>query len=127
VEVTKLPKPLMSKGRVSDSANSRAVTRVNVEQASKRVMWKPTRLNNGEGRRREEEQGESQSDKPLRFHRGSDDGTRIRNPTQPREAPAAAARDRQPETREGQAGPAGVTERSVVAMKPGNAGGAKGP
>jgi len=28
-----------------------AVTRVNVEQASKRVMWKPTRLNNGEGRR----------------------------------------------------------------------------
>ena len=28
-----------------------AVTRVNVEQASKRAMWKPTRLNNGEGRR----------------------------------------------------------------------------
>jgi len=28
-----------------------AVTRVNAEQASKRVMWKPTRLNNGEGRR----------------------------------------------------------------------------
>jgi hypothetical protein len=26
--------------------------RVNVEQASKRVMRKPTRLNNGEGRRR---------------------------------------------------------------------------
>jgi hypothetical protein len=24
---------------------------VNVEQAPKRVMWKPTRLNNGEGRR----------------------------------------------------------------------------
>lgn len=27
-----------------------AVTRVNAEQASKRVMWEPTRLNNGEGR-----------------------------------------------------------------------------
>jgi hypothetical protein len=32
-----------------------AVTRVNVEQASKRVMWEPSRLNNGEGRRRLEE------------------------------------------------------------------------
>ena len=44
-----------------------------------------------------------------------------------REAPAVAARDRQPDAREGQAGPRGVTERPVVAMKPGNAGGAKGP
>ena len=38
-----------------------------------------------------------------------------------------AARDRQLESREGQAGPCGVAERPVVAMKPGNAGGAKGP
>ena len=38
-----------------------------------------------------------------------------------------AARDRQPDSREGQAGPCGVTERLVVALKPGNAGGAKGP
>ncbi len=28
----------------------RAVTRVNVEQASKPLMWKPTRHNNEEGR-----------------------------------------------------------------------------
>jgi hypothetical protein len=27
-----------------------AVTRVNAEQASKRVTWEPTRLENGEGR-----------------------------------------------------------------------------
>jgi hypothetical protein len=38
-----------------------------------------------------------------------------------------AARDRQPEAREGQAGPFGVTERLVVPMKPVNAGGGKGP
>jgi len=31
-----------------------AVTRVNAEQASKRVTWEPTRLSNGEGRRRSE-------------------------------------------------------------------------
>ena len=29
--------------------------RVNVEQASKRAMWEPSRLNYGEGRRRLEE------------------------------------------------------------------------
>ena len=34
---------------------------------------------------------------------------------------------REPDPREGQAGPAGVAERPVVARKPGNAGGAKGP
>ena len=44
-----------------------------------------------------------------------------------REAPAVAARDRQPDSGDGQAGPYGVAERPVVASKPGNAGGAKGP
>ena len=39
------------KGSLGDSASKQAVTRVNAEQASKRVMWEPTRLNNGEGRR----------------------------------------------------------------------------
>ena len=34
---------------------------------------------------------------------------------------------RQPDPREGQAGPYGVAERSVVPGKPGNAGGGKGP
>jgi hypothetical protein len=33
----------------------------------------------------------------------------------------------QPATRESQAGPEGVAERLVVPMKPGNAGGGKGP
>ena len=38
-----------------------------------------------------------------------------------------AAWDRQLDAREGQAGPREVAERSVVASKPGNSGGAKGP
>ena len=38
-----------------------------------------------------------------------------------------AARDRQPDAREGQAGLREMAERPVVAVKPGNAGGAKGP
>ncbi len=44
-----------------------------------------------------------------------------------REAPSVAARDRQPDSGDGQAGPHGVAERPVVVVKPGNAGGAKGP
>ena len=39
-------------GRPSDSASSQAVTRVNVEQASKDLTWKPARLYIGEGRSR---------------------------------------------------------------------------
>jgi hypothetical protein len=52
---------------------------------------------------------------------------RHRSTTKTREAPAVAARDRQLDAREGQAGPTGVTERLVVPLKPGNAGGGKGP
>ena len=36
-------------------------------------------------------------------------------------------RDDQPDAREGQAGRGGVAERLVVPLKPGNAGGGKGP
>ena len=35
--------------------------------------------------------------------------------------------DRQPDSGDGQAGPARVADRLVVVLKPGNAGGAKGP
>jgi hypothetical protein len=45
-----------------------------------------------------------------------------------REASAVRGRYLQPDAREGQAGPTSeVAERFVVVMKPGNAGGAKGP
>jgi hypothetical protein len=51
-EVTKLPKPSMERVASGDSASRQAVTCVNAEQASKRVMREPTCLNNREGRRR---------------------------------------------------------------------------
>ena len=51
-------------------------------------------------------------------HRGSD---------ATREAPAVIARRDQLAARESQAGPFGVSERPVVPLKPGNAGGGKGP
>src|ERR1700737_4064419 len=41
--------------------------------------------------------------------------------------PQCVIRDDQPDAREGQAGRTGVTERLVVPLKPGNAGGGKGP
>ena len=64
-------------GRSSDSASSQAVTRVNVEQASKDLTWKPTRLDIGEGRSRwGKEAHASRSDANQGFHRGNDDGMR---------------------------------------------------
>ena len=71
--------------------------------------------------------GEVNDPSTQRSHRGNGDGTQIQEKHATREAPAVAARDRQPEAREGQAGPFGVTERLVVPMKPVNAGGGKGP
>src|SRR5689334_16707873 len=50
---------------------------------------------------------------------------RQRRPVATREIPTAVYG--QPATRESQAGPCGVAERSVLPMKPGNAGGGKGP
>ena len=41
--------------------------------------------------------------------------------------PHCVIRDDQPDAREGQAGRAGLAERLVVPLKPGNAGGGKGP
>ena len=52
MEVTKPLKPSVKRVAVGDSASTQAVTRVNVEQASKSVMRKPTRRTYGEGCRR---------------------------------------------------------------------------
>jgi hypothetical protein len=49
-----------------------------------------------------------------------------RRPDATREAPAVIASWDQPATRERQAGPCGVAERSVVPKRPGNSGGGKG-
>jgi hypothetical protein len=69
----------MSKDRLGGSASVQAVTRVNVEQASKRVMRRPTRLNYGEGchhgaQRPCAEQAKGTSDQAPRLRRGSGDG-----------------------------------------------------
>ncbi len=58
--------------------------------------------------------------------RGSGDGMYTRKAYATRR-PHDVVRDDQPDAREGQAGRRGVTERFVVPMKPGNAGGGKGP
>jgi len=50
-----------------------------------------------------------------------------RRPDATREAPAVIAGQDQPATRESQAGPYGVAERSVVPTKPSNFGRGKGP
>ena len=71
--------------------------------------------------------GEANDTSTQRSHRGNGDGTQTQGKHATREAPAVAARDRQPDAREGQAGLFGVTERFVVPLKPVNAGGGKGP
>ena len=52
VEETKPSEPSRQMCRLGDAASRQAVTRVNVEQASKRPMWTPTLQSDGEGRRR---------------------------------------------------------------------------
>ena len=62
--------------------------------------------------------------RPL--HRGSGGSMYARKANATREAPMRD-QDDQPDAREGQAGRAGVAERLVIPLKPGNAGGGKGP
>jgi hypothetical protein len=71
--------------------------------------------------------GEDRATKPSRSHRGSGDGMLAQEINTTRETWLVTACDRQRDAREGQARPEQVTERLVVAMKPGNSGGAKGP
>jgi hypothetical protein len=117
---------------LGSSASRQARTRVNAEWASKRQLRKPTRRQTGECRRRGAQvsrprRGKRERKVP-RFRRGVGRWhVCTRKSTVTREVPTVAARDRQPGLREEQTGPWGMTERPVVAMKPGNAGGAKGP
>ena len=63
-----------------------------------------------------------------RSHRGNGDGMSTHGePTQHGKPRSVEARGLQPDAREGQAGPTGVADRLVVPLKPGNAGGGKGP
>jgi hypothetical protein len=128
VEATKPPEPSRKTGRSSDSASSQAVTRVNVEQAPKGLMWKPTRPQYGEGRSPwGNEARASRSDINQGFHRGNDDGMRAHGEPRQHGKPQRREARSQPDSREGQAGPPGVADRLVVPRKPGNSGGGKGP
>ena len=102
---------------------------MNAEQAPKAMMWEPTRQHNGEGRRPWRIGGNTpRSDATQGSHRGSGDGMSAHgDPAQHVKPQAVEARDLQPDAREGQAGPAGVTDRLVVPPKPGNSGRGKGP
>jgi hypothetical protein len=89
-------------------------------------MRKPTRLFNGEGRRRWNPAWPGQmgkSDAIQRFRRGSGDGMHVHGDlTQHGKPDTAEARDLPPDAREGQAGPGRVAERPVLPLTPGNAG-----
>ncbi len=110
---------------MGDPASTQAETRVNAEQASKdRDAGADLSVFQG----RPPSSGEEATRAPIRSRRGSGVGMHVRGKsTATREAPSVSVRDAQPDSREGQAGPTGVAERPVVVVKPGNAGGAKGP
>src|SRR6478752_1162440 len=70
--------------------------------------------------------GEMSEEYAQPLHRGSGGSMYTRKAHATRK-PQCVIRDDQPDAREGQAGRAGVAERLVVPVKPGNAGGGKGP
>jgi hypothetical protein len=98
VEVTKRSESSMQRAVLAAPRRCQAVTRVNVEQASKSMTWKLTRRIHGESRRCRNLESDHAS---LRFHRGNDDGMHRRKRQQPREAPTVKARDLQLKAREG--------------------------
>jgi len=66
----------------------------------------------------------------IRFHqtcRGNGDGMQAKGTSCNTGSPSGDCSPDQPAPRERQAGPYGVTERPVILMRPGNAGGGKGP
>src|ERR1700760_3264233 len=123
MEATKWLKPTISVSRMGDSASVQAATRVNAEQASKRTMCRPTRR---PFRGRLTRLGEISEEYAQPLHRGSG-GSMYQGKRAQHGKSQSVIRDDQPDAREGQAGRTGVAERSVVPLKPGNAGGGKGP
>src|SRR6478672_766198 len=92
-------------------------------------MREPTRQYCGEGCHRERLKPDSirSNDTCSRSRRGSGDGMSAQESNATREAPLGGEWVHQPDAREGRSGPAGVTERLVVPLKPGNSGGGKEP
>ncbi len=102
--------------------SGQAVTCSKPEQASKGKLRTPTRLRYGEGRTsREATDNSTGSVRRGRGHGMSAKGDRSAE----REAPAGGTRNSAVLGKEG--GPGGESDRAMVAKKPGNCGGAKGP
>ncbi len=124
VEVTKLLKPSVKRVALGDSASMQAVTKVNAEQAPKIITQELTRRKYGEGRSR----WESTSEQSQRSCRGIGDGMQTQGIRRNTGNPSGDRAGRgQLTARESEVGPSGVAERLVLPMKPGNAGGGKGP
>jgi hypothetical protein len=104
-----------------------AVMKMNIVQAPKMSMQKPTRHNNGEGRRdRGSERDTHLIDLPgyVMTARAQEDLCATREVCL---GVCRTAFRRQRLAREGQSRPGQMTDGLVIPMKPGNAGGGKGP
>src|SRR5260221_5128977 len=124
MEETKCLKPSGSGSRIGDRASVQAATRVNAEQASKRTMCRPTRQ---PFRGRLTRMGEFRARTTPICCTGVVAAACTQGKRTQHGKPHCVIRDDQPDAREGQAGRSGVAERPVVPLKPGNAGGGKGP
>src|SRR5258707_13279745 len=124
MEETKCLKPSGSGSRIGDRASVQAATRVNAEQASKRTMCRPTRQ---PFRGRLTRMGEFRARTTPICCTGVVAAACTQGKRTKHGKPQRVIRDDQPDAREGQAGRAGVAERLAVPLKPGNAGGRKGP
>jgi hypothetical protein len=100
-----------------------AVTRVNAEQASKRLTQEPSRRVIG----RAAADGTVRANEAHQTCRGNGDGKHAKLTSSNTGSSSGDRSSDQPATRESQAGPYGVAERPVVLMKPSNVGGGKGP
>src|SRR5271168_1675533 len=107
-----------------DRASVQAATQVNAEQTSKRTMCRPTRKWN---RGRLTRMGDFRARTTPSRCTGVVAAACTQGKRTQHGKPQCVIRDDQPDAREGQAGRTGVAERPAVPMKPGNAGGGKGP
>jgi hypothetical protein len=83
----KLSEPLVKRVAFGDLASVQAVTRVNAEQAPKRVMQEPTRRYRGKA----EANGETRAIELQWTCRGNGDGMQATGNSETREAPPVAA------------------------------------
>jgi len=113
----------MERAASGGPASRQAVTRVNVVQASKKVMREPTLRTHGEGRRRRI-WGATRSQR--RSRRGKGGGMSAQENVATRETSGRGCVS-QPDAREGQAGRPEESERPIVPLNLGNARGGKGP